>query len=312
MEDALSSLLHDVRPAGALFDQSIVRPPWSLRFVEDTPLTLLTMLSGEAWVTPDGGEPVLLRTQDVALVVGPEPYTVADAPGTPPLAVVHDAERCTTPDGQAAEGLAMCGYEGDLDTSTVLLKGTYQVRGSVSRRVLDALPRIALVPAGPDGCPALNMIVGEIRRDKPGRQAVLDRLLDLLLVASLREWFDRPESAAPAWYQAHGDPLVGRALRLIHENPAHPWTVAELARKAGASRATFAQRFAELVGQPPMTYLTEWRLCQACDLLASSDATVEAIAHRVGYSNAYALSVAFKRVLGMRPSEHRAAGRALV
>ncbi|MFB9534138.1 helix-turn-helix domain-containing protein [Nonomuraea roseola] len=113
----------------------------------------------------------------------------------------------------------------------------------------------------------------------------------------------------PAWYRAHGDPLVGPALRLIHEHPAHPWTVAELARQAGASRATFAQRFNELVGQPPTAYLTEWRICQACDLLTSTDSTVEAIAHLVGYSDAYALSVAFKRVLGVRPSEHRAAGR---
>ncbi|MEV4889163.1 AraC family transcriptional regulator [Nonomuraea sp. NPDC055795] len=308
MEDALSSLLHDVRPAGALFDQSYVRAPWALRFLDWTPLTLLTMLSGEAWVTPEGGSPVRLGTQDVVVVRGPGPYTVADRPETAPMAVIHNAEVCTTPEGGDAAGLAMCGYAGDLG-STVLLTGTFQVKGSVSQRVLDALPRVALVPAGDGRCATMDMIVAEISRDKPGQQAVLDRLLDLLLVSSLREWFDRPDSQAPSWYAAHSDQLIGRALRAIHEDPARPWTVEGLARVSGASRATFAQRFTELVGQPPMAYLTEWRICQAADLLASTDDTVDVIARQVGYSNAYALSVAFKRTLGIRPSQHRVSAR---
>ncbi|MFI6900005.1 AraC family transcriptional regulator [Nonomuraea sp. NPDC050394] len=304
MEDALSSLLHGVRPAGALFDQSSVPAPWTLRFPDWTPLTLLTMFSGGAWVTPEGGSPVRLGTQDVAVLRGP--YTVADRPETAPMTVLHNAEVCATPEG--GEGLAMCGNAGDLG-STVLLTCTFQVKGTVSRRVLDALPRVALVPAGDGRCATMDMIVTEIGRDKPGRQAVLDRLLDLLLVSSLREWFDRPDSQAPSWYAAHSDQLIGRALRAIHEDPARPWTVEGLARVSGASRATFAQRFTELVGRPPMTYLTEWRICQAADLLASTDDTVDAIARRVGYSNAYALSVAFKRTLGIRPSQHRVSAR---
>ncbi|MFD1939479.1 AraC family transcriptional regulator [Nonomuraea mangrovi] len=309
MEDALSSLLHEVTPRGALFDQSIVRPPWALRFVEETPLTLMAILSGEAWIVPDGGDPVLLRARDVAIVRGPEPFTVADSPGTAPLAVIHDAELCTTPDGRTVlDELPMCADDG-LGRSAIGLKGTYQVRGSVTERVLSALPRVAHVPSASAGRPILDMIVSEIGRDKPGQQVVLDRLLDLLLVSSLREWFDRPEACAPSWYRAHHDPVIGRALRLIHDDPAHPWTVASLAGKAGVSRSRFAQRFTELVGRPPMAYLTDWRICQAADLLARTDGTVDAVARQVGYSNAYALSVAFKRTLGVRPSEHRARSR---
>ncbi|MFI6286005.1 AraC family transcriptional regulator [Streptomyces sp. NPDC051018] len=322
MDDALSSLLHEVRPRGALFDQSVVTPPWSLRFLEKTPLALLSMLSGDAWVTsgegpgPSGrGEAVPLCRGDVVIVVGPEPYTVADDPGTAPIAQVDESGRCTTPQGALILGeLPMCRYEpgGGVEgegEETVLLKGTYQVGGSVSQRVLGALPRIARIPAPPDGRPVLDMITRELGRDTPGRQVVLDRLLDLLLVSSLREWFERPEAEAPAWYRAHEDPVVGRALGLIHGDPARRWTVAGLAAEAGASRARFAQRFSDLVGQPPMTYLTEWRICWAADLLAKTDATVEAISRRVGYSNAYALSVAFKRTMGLRPSEHRALTR---
>src|SRR5262249_20855869 len=100
MGDALSSLLHDVQPRGALFDRSLLNPPWSRRSAEQFPLTLRTMLSGEAWVLRDGHQPVHLRPLDVTLVVGPEPLSVADAPATAPMAVVHDDGSCTTPSGQ--------------------------------------------------------------------------------------------------------------------------------------------------------------------------------------------------------------------
>ena len=86
---------------------------------------------------------------------------------------------------------------------------------------------------------------------------MLDRLLDLLLIAVLRAWFARPEAQAPGWYRAHGDPVVGPALRLLHNSPAEPWTVAGLAKEIGVSRAALARRFNELVGEPPMAYPDE-------------------------------------------------------
>src|SRR6266540_6030447 len=101
----------------------------------------------------------------------------------------------------------------------------------------------------------VSLLGDEIVKDDPGQEAVLDRLLDLLLVAVLRAWFSRPEAEAPAWYRAYGDPVVGRALRMLHNHPAHPWTVAKLAAEAGVSRAALARRFTELVGEPPMTFL---------------------------------------------------------
>ena len=139
---------------------------------------------------------------------------------------------------------------------------------------------------------------------------MLDRLLDLLLISVLRSWFDRPEAEAPAWYRAHGDPVVGQALRLLHENPDYPWTVASLAEKIGLSRAALARTFTNLVGAPPMTYLTEWRLTIAADLLRQPEATLDAVSHQVGYSNGFALSTAFKRVRGVSPQEYRAAAAA--
>ena len=142
-------------------------------------------------------------------------------------------------------------------------------------------------------------------RDEPGQEVVLDRLLDLLVIAVLRAWFARAD--APPWYRAHSDPAVGRALQLLHHNPAHPWTVGELASQVGLSRAALARRFTELVGEPPMTYLTGWRLALAADLLREPGSTLGAVADEVGYSSPFALSTAFKRQRGMSPQQYRAA-----
>jgi AraC-like DNA-binding protein len=151
------------------------------------------------------------------------------------------------------------------------------------------------------------MLSREIVRDEPGQEAVLDRLIDLLLVAVLRAWLSRHRAEAPGWYRAQGDPLVGRALRALQNNPAEPWTVATLAREIGVSRATLARRFGDMVGEPPMAFLTAWRLALAADLLREPGATIGAVAQQVGYSSPFALSAAFKRVRGVSPKEHRAA-----
>ena len=193
------------------------------------------------------------------------------------------------------------------DGSTMMLTGTYQMRGEISQRLLRALPVRLVVPGDAWDCPLIPLLCDEIIKDEPGQEAVLDRLLDLLLIAVLRAWFSRPEAEAPAWYRAHSDPVVGRALQLLHHNPAHPWTVATLAAKTGVSRAALARRFTELVGEPPMAFLTGWRLALAADLLKEPDATLGAVARQVGYGSPFALSTAFKRVRGVSPREHRAA-----
>jgi AraC-like DNA-binding protein len=153
--------------------------------------------------------------------------------------------------------------------------------------------------------PLVPVLAEEIVRDGPGQRAVLDRLLDVLLVAALRTWFARRGDRAPAWYRAQRDPVVGAALHLIHTDPARPWTVARLAADVGVSRAALARRFTELVGEPPMSYLTGRRLALAADLLCEPGVTIGAVAHQVGYSTPFALSAAFKRERGISPQQHR-------
>jgi AraC-like DNA-binding protein len=192
----------------------------------------------------------------------------------------------------------------------MMLIGTYLDPGEIGQRLLRALPGLVLYRNDGAASPLVPLLEAEISKDEPGQEVVLDRLLDLLLIAVLRAWFSRPEAEAPAWYHANGDPIVGPALRMLQNNPAHPWTVASLAAETGVSRAALARRFTDLVGEPPMTFLTGWRIALAADLLREPDATVGAVAQQVGYGSAFALSSAFKRIRGVSPSEHRRAARA--
>jgi AraC-like DNA-binding protein len=308
--DAVAGLLDGPRARGAFLLRSSMDPPWSLRIQDEAPLTLVAVVRGEAWIVPDDGEAVRLARDDVAIVRGPDPYLVADDPATPPQAVIQPGQRCTTPDGRELTGMTDRGvrtWGNSADGATVLLTGTYQFDGEVSQRLLRALPGLLVLRADEWDCPVIPLLAAEIVKDEPGQEAVLDRLLDLLLIAVLRAWFARPEARAPAWYRAYGDPIVGQALRLLHHDPARHWTVADLARAVGVSRAALARRFNDLVGEPPMSFLTGWRIALAADLLREPGATIGSVAHQVGYSSPFALSTAFKRVRGVSPQEFRVA-----
>lgn len=310
--DAIAGLLDGPRARGAFLLRSVLDPPWCLRIQDGAPLTVMAVVRGHAWVTPDGREPVRMEAGDVAIARGPDHYTVADALDTPPQVVIHPGQRCQTLDGedlaeQMALGVRTWGTSSDGEA--VLLTGTYQDTGEISQRVLAALPTLILLPAASWTTPLVPLLADEITKDAPGQEAVLDRLLDLLLIAGLRSWFARPDGDAPGWYRALGDPVVGRAIRLLQSNPAHPWTVASLAAEAGISRAALARRFNELVGEPPMAFLTEWRLALAADLLREPGTTIGSVAHQVGYGSPFALSSAFKRVRGVSPQAYRAAAR---
>ncbi|MFE6779574.1 AraC family transcriptional regulator [Streptomyces sp. NPDC057702] len=307
--DALADLLNGARARGALFHQSVLAPPWSLRFLHGTPLALVTMVRGDAWIAVGGAAPVPLRAGDIAIVRGPQPYTISDRPGLAPQVLVHGGDACTSPTGEDLSQSLTLGvrtYGRSRAGSALLLSGEYPLSSDVGERLLAALPPLVVLTEECWDCPLMPFVAEEVERDAPGQQVVLDRLLDLLLISTLRAWFARPEAQAPAWYRAYDDPVVGRALHLLHDDPAHPWTVAALAARTGVSRAALARRFTQLVGEPPMTYLTGWRMALAADLLREPDMTVERAARRVGYANAFALSVAFKRVRGVSPSAHRA------
>lgn len=313
--DIISALLNKVRTHSAVFTRSVLDPPWSLRFIQGAPIQLVSMLNGRGWISTGGGAPEALGVGDVALLTGGGPFTLADSPGTRTTVTIHSDDLCTAEDGTrigADQRLDHFSWGTSPHAPDAALSCAYDVGGEIAQRVLSELPPLIVLRRTEEdadaGCPEVDLVLAELRRTRtPGRQVVLDRLLDLLLVSVLREWFAQDGAEVPGWYRAQDDPVVSEALRLIHDDPAHPWTVAELARRCGVSRAAFARRFGELVGEPPVAYLTGWRLALAADLLRETGETVGAIARRVGYADASALSVAFKRAHAVRPTAHRLA-----
>lgn len=311
--DVLDDLLTGTRARGGVFNLTILDPPWGLYIVDQSPLALATLVRGSAWIVRDGLDPIRLNERDVAVLRGPEPYIVADQPGTEPQLRIHPGGICEPLPGAPVDYSTRLGvrtHGGRANGEAMVISGTYQLEGDISRRLLAALPSVLVVPSPDVAGHVMDMVLGEIQNDEPGQQSVLDRWLDLALITTLRAWFARPESHPPGWYQAQSDPVVGLALRLLHEDPAHPWTLVELANRVGVSRASLARRFSALVGEPPMSYLTGWRITLAADLLRETNDTVESIARRVGYANAFALSVAFKRTRGTTPTAHRRASAA--
>jgi AraC-like DNA-binding protein len=305
--DVLDGLLDGPRARGAFVLRSTLAPPWSMRIEDEAPLTLVAVLRGAA-VVHRPGETARLTAGDVAVVLGPEPYTVADDPTTAPQVVIGPGQICRAPDGTEIAAMTAWGtrtWGNAPEGSTELLTGTYEHRSAISQRLLAVLPPLLVQRADAWDDPVAALLAQEVTRDALGQEAVLDRLLDLLLITTLRTWLAQADPRAPGWHRAQTDPVVRDALALLHDRPALPWTVASLARATGLSRAAFARRFTELVGEPPMTYLAHWRLALAADLLDEPGATLSAVAGQVGYGSAFALSAAFTRVRGISPREHR-------
>ncbi|MGK5553913.1 AraC family transcriptional regulator [Actinomadura kijaniata] len=203
--------------------------------------------------------------------------------------------------------------DGD-DARTVMLCGAYRLDADRGHPLLDELPPVVRLRTGSGDHRRLRATVElletELRDPGPGGGAIVLTLLDTLLIYVLRAWLEsRPVCAGPTgWAGALADPAIRAALEAIHGDPARAWTVESLAACAGLSRAAFSRRFSALVGRPPLTYLTWWRLTTAARLLRASDAPLSAVAGRVGYGSEYAFAHAFKREFGFSPGRYRGRG----
>ena len=313
--DVLSSFLEGPRARHAFLLRTVMDPPWSIRVMDHAPLTVVCVVAGSAAVVFDDGETIALGPGDTTLVRGPDEYVVADDPRSPPQVNVLEGQICEPVGATTSPPLTDMGvrtWGNASDGSSVVLTGTYHAESELSRPLLDALPRSVVLRASEWRCPFVPILAEEITADAPGQEAVLDRLLDLIVVAGARQWFETSTAPTHGWYQARFDPVVGPALTAIHSAPDERWTVQSLAANVGASRASLARRFTAAVGSAPITYLTEHRLALAADLLAGTDLSISVIAPRVGYSTPFALSTAFKRSYRLSPTEYRRGHRLTV
>lgn len=306
--DVLADLLERARARGAAFACTTVHgTEWGLRFGQPARLAVHLMLHGEA-VLLSRGAVTPVRAGDVVAVRTRGTHSLVGRSGAP---VTDLARFLDEPGVRRSDNVYV--REGDGPAATFLC-GAYRFDGDLCSVLLDGLPEVIVVPATPGSSLAtvVGLVAAELAGDSPGRQSVLDRLLDVLLISGLRAHFTATPASAPPWYSALADPAVGVALRAMHADPSASLSVAELARLGSVSRATLAQRFTDLVGVPPAAYLTAWRLQLARERLRESDEPLQVIARGVGYGSGYAFAAAFKRHTGVAPGAWRSAQRVAI
>ncbi|SEG22611.1 AraC-type DNA-binding protein [Nonomuraea solani] len=296
--DVLSDVITTMRaglPHSARSDHNV---PFGRRFASSGAAGFHVVLQGTAWLIPETGEPVAIGPGDVVFLPRGAGHGLADSLTTP-LADAPASLAEVRP-GTEAPGTAPV---------TVTLCGAYRLDHSRMHPLLQQLPDIVHLPARvgrrPELRAALDLLGGELERARPGSDAMVPALLDVLLLHILRAWFDEHKDTPTGWTAALNDPPVAAALRAMHGEPQRQWSVQELAAQAGLSRAAFARRFTTLVGQPPLTYLTWWRMTIAARLLRASDMPANAVAAKVGYTSEYAFAHAFKRAYGRPPGAYR-------
>jgi AraC-like DNA-binding protein len=305
--DPLGEALHAVRMDGAFYCRSELTAPWGLTLPPmDGYVWFHVVTAGGLLLEAPGGEPVTLRPGDLALVAHGGGHTLRSEPGAPVPGIL-DLER---------EEVSLR-YEilrhGGGGAPTGLVCGAVRLGHPAARRLVEALPAILHVEAGetlgPGWMdPTLRLMAAEARELRPGGEAVITRLADILVIQTLRTWIEHDPAARQGWLGALRDRHVGRALALIHREPDRDWTVDALAGELAMSRSAFAARFTMLVGEPAMHYLTRWRMHLALDRLAGGDDTVAEVADRFGYRSEAAFARAFKRVIGTPPGAVRREG----
>ena len=292
-------LLHDhlarARASGAVFARTVAEPPWGLRLAGSIQLAVHTVVRGRGWLwLDDPGRAVELVPGEVTLVRGGPDHRIGHQPGADCLE--PEEFRARHAQDETSEN----------PRATVFLCGAYRFSGDIGSGILEALPQVLTLSAAV-GDPLRDVVAllsQELATPQPGQPAVLDRLLDVLLVLAIRNDFRRSPTA-PRWYLASADPRLNAALQAMHEDAGHPWSVPELAAVSGVSRAAFARTFRDALGQTPMQYLTDWRMALARDHLRSGELGITDIARTVGYSSPYAFAAAFRRHHGEPPGTWR-------
>jgi AraC-like DNA-binding protein len=306
--DPLAAVLSVAGVRGTVAATLSAGEPWGLLMAPAPGAAFHAVTAGTAWLRAGGQPPVRLMPGDVVLL---------------PTGVSHilasEAEAEAEPfDHQAAERALAAGEPMPLGTipgQTRIVCAAYQQDPAVTQPLLSLLPDVLHIPASQasHGLDAtLRLLATEARHRQPGAAAVLDKILDILLVQVLRWWLSTsPAGQQPAcWLSALADPVAGPALAAIHREPGQDWTIDALAAQTGVSRATLARRFRERVGMAPGAYLTSWRMDLAARRLRDTSESAGTIARSLGYTSEYAFNRAFSRARQLPPGRYRTATRA--
>ena len=313
--DALSDALRVLRLSGAVFMDAEFTAPWCVLSEGRRPITeplppggnviffhLLTEGRCSARLA-GGGEAVELGPGDIVMMSRDDSHLMGSDLGLRPI----NAAALVKP--AAANGLMRLEYGGGGE-KTRFACSFLICDERLCRPLLDALPRILRIPLGegPEVAWLRNLMrTGneETAAARPGGATVLAKLAELLFAEGMRRYITSLPDGAVGWLAGLRDRFVGRALALMHERPGHDWTVDEIADNVGISRSALSQRFTDLIGQPPMQYLTRWRMTTAAQRLRGEEASIARVAADIGYDSEAAFNRAFKRELGVTPAAWR-------
>ncbi|GAA2663034.1 AraC family transcriptional regulator [Nonomuraea recticatena] len=305
--DILTEALSSMRTGRPTSVRTDGRAPWGLRLPPVAGAGFHVVLYGTCWLVPleDAGdqvEPIALSPGDVVFLRDGRGHILADHPSTP-----AEVERPEQFQPGSPIGTVRLGGDGAL---TSLLCGNYHLDQGRPHPLVRQLPEVIHLRTRhghhPELSAAVQLLGAELENPRIGSDGIVPTLIDSLLLYVLRAWLEaQPPAAAKGWAAALGDSAVAPALAAIHDNPSAPWTVESLAERAGLSRAAFARRFTALVGEPPMAYLTRWRMTTAARLLRESDTPLTAVAAQAGYGSEFAFAKAFKREYSMAPGGYR-------
>ncbi|HMW02668.1 MAG TPA: AraC family transcriptional regulator [Acidobacteriota bacterium] len=302
--DPLGEVLHLLRMSGTLYCRSEFTAPWALE-LPPMPDCLMfhVVISGECWLDVPGDEPRWLQPCDFVLVPHGEGHLLSSAPGVPA------AKLFDLPHELVSERYEILRY-GEGGEPTSMICGAVRFDHPAVYRLIQLLPKVIRIEL--DHSPqaewiqqTLRFMADEARHIRPGGETIITRLADILVIQALRSWIEQAPAAQTGWLGALKDHQIGRAISLIHRAPAHPWTLATLAEEVAMSRSAFAARFTEIVGEPAMYYLTQWRMNLALMWLKENDMPLSDVAERLGYQSEAAFSRAFKRVMGNSPGAVR-------
>jgi len=308
--DVLTDVVDLLRVRGAVMAQVRAHAPWGLRLPQIPGASFHAVTAGSCWIRVGGAAPQELHPGDVVLLPRGATHVVSSHRTGP----ARPWDRAAKAQARSATGEIVLDGPG---ASTHFICAAYDYDHHVAHPLLGLLPSTLRLSERhtPDTGPlasTLRLLRYELATPRPGGSAIVDRLIDVLLVQVVRAWVaDHAAGHDASWLGALRDPVVARALGAMHAEPASPWTVESLAARVAVSRATLARRFTSLVGETPLGYLTRWRMELAARRLRETDAAVGAIAAQVGYASEFAFSRAFSRARGNAPGRYRRAYRAI-
>lgn len=299
MIDPLSEVIAQLRPH-AVFSKGISGAgSWAVRYSDFGHPSFCAVLGGSCLLALDGQAPITLREGDFVLMPATPGFTLSGfGPAEPTLIDPHAAAALTA---AAADPDIRHGDQNA--PADVRLLGGYFIFDSPDAALLVSLfPALVHMRDAERLSTLVRLVSDEEKSERAGRSLVLTRLVEVLLVEALRA--APGENAPPGLLRGLADARLAAAMRHMHGEPGHPWTVAQLARKAALSRSAFFERFVKAVGVAPMEYLLSWRMAVAKDLLRSRDLALAEIAERVGYGSTSAFSTAFSRYVGQAPGRY--------